>query len=77
MVYGGAQKNIGPAGVTIVIVRKDLINPKTEHPMLPAFLSYSKNNKAPGQLFNTCSTFSIFVLGLNLAHMNKQGLKHF
>lgn len=63
--------------MTAVIVRKDLINPKTEHPMLPTFLSYSKNFKAPGQLFNTCSTYSIYLLGLNLAHMNKLGLKHY
>ena len=45
--------------------------------MLPTFLSYSKNFKAPGQLFNTCSTYSIYLLGLNLAHMNKLGLKHY
>ena len=75
--YAGAQKNLGTSGVTAVIVKKDLINEKTEHPMLPAFLSYSKNYKAPGQLFNTCSTYSIYLLGLNLAYLEKLGLKNY
>lgn len=77
MIYAGAQKNLGPAGVTVGIIRKDLINKKNEHPGTPSFLSYHTNATASGQLFNTPSTFSIFVLGLNLRHMARKGIWHY
>lgn len=77
VVYAGAQKNLGPAGVTVVIIRKDLIDAKMEDPHTPDFLSYSVNAKSPGQLFNTCSTFSIFMLGLNVRFLNQKGLQYY
>ncbi len=61
LIYAGAQKNLGPSGVTLVIIRKDLMArvPKTT----PAMLKYSVHaeNKS---LYNTPSTFSIYMLAL-------------
>ncbi|MHB2017857.1 MAG: 3-phosphoserine/phosphohydroxythreonine transaminase [Candidatus Xenobia bacterium] len=62
MIYAGAQKNMGPAGVTLVIMRKDLLEgelPKN----LPTMLDYhvQADNKS---LYNTPPAFSIYVVGL-------------
>ena len=61
LIYAGAQKNMGPAGVTVVIIREDLIG-KTE-PWVPTMLQYSihAENKS---LYNTPPCFAIYVCGL-------------
>ncbi|MDR4315986.1 phosphoserine aminotransferase [Niallia circulans] len=69
VIYAGAQKNLGPSGVTVVIIRKDLIK---EDPALPTMLSYhthAKNNS----LFNTPPTLGIYLLSLVLKWVEKQG----
>ena len=74
VVYAGAQKNLGPAGVTVVVVREDLIgHHKKETPVLCDWNTFLK---APNQFHNTPATYPIYVMGLNLAHMKKKGLQH-
>ena len=60
LIYAGAQKNIGPSGVTIVIIRKDLIGKKEG---LPTMLDY-KTHAEKGSMFNTPPTFAIYMAGL-------------
>ncbi len=61
IVYAGAQKNAGPAGVTMVIIREDLLERVPEK--LPAMLDY-KLQAEKESLYNTPPTFSIYVVGL-------------
>ena len=58
LIYAGAQKNIAPAGVTIVIVKKDLLG--NENPMCPTMLNYAIHDKNDS-LYNTPPCFSIYV----------------
>ncbi len=68
LIYAGAQKNIGPAGTTIIIVKKDKIKNKN----LPTYLSYSTHiNKK--SLFNTPPVFSIYVCMLTLQWIKEKG----
>ncbi|RKP00862.1 hypothetical protein CXG81DRAFT_12731 [Caulochytrium protostelioides] len=70
VIYGGAQKNIGPAGVTIVIVRDDLLQRRV--PAIPAMLDWSlaaKNNS----LYNTPPTWAIYISGLVFKHVLAAG----
>ncbi len=61
LVYACAQKNAGPAGVTVIIIRKDLIERSQDS--LPGYLNY-KNQASEGSMWNTPPTFAIYVLGL-------------
>lgn len=61
MIYACAQKNAGPAGVTVVIMRKELLDRSTD--TLPGYLSY-RNHAKEGSMWNTPPTFAIYVLGL-------------
>jgi phosphoserine aminotransferase len=61
IILAGAQKNIGPAGVTIVIIREDLIG--SELPDTPTMLKYSTHAEN-GSMFNTPPTYSIYMAGL-------------
>ena len=60
LVYAGAQKNLGPSGVVLVIIRDDLVEagPKT----LPTMLQY-RTHSAEKSLYNTPATFGIYVMG--------------
>lgn len=61
LIFAGAQKNLGPAGVTLVIIRKDLI--ANELPMFaPTMLSYKTHAEA-GSLYNTPPCYNIYMLG--------------
>jgi len=60
LIYAGAQKNLGCAGVTLVIVRKDLVQSATED--LPTMLQYRTHAKS-GSLYNTPPAFPIYVMG--------------
>ncbi len=60
LIYAGAQKNIGPSGVTVVLVRKDWVTP---HPDLPIMLDYATHAKADS-LYNTPNTFGVYIIGL-------------
>jgi phosphoserine aminotransferase len=71
LIYAGAQKNIGPSGVVVVIVRKDFLE-QQERKDLPDTLKYStyaKNNS----LFNTPPTFGIYMVRTVLAWMKSVG----
>ncbi|EUJ26172.1 3-phosphoserine/phosphohydroxythreonine aminotransferase [Listeria floridensis FSL S10-1187] len=69
LIYAGAQKNIGPAGLTIVIVRDDLIGQVEK---LPAMLDYAVQAKNDS-LYNTPPTFAIYVAKLVLEWIKTQG----
>lgn len=64
LIYACAQKNAGPAGVTIVFVRKDLLERSSDD--LPGYCNY-KSHAANDSLFNTPPTFGIYMVGL-VAH---------
>jgi len=70
LIYAGAQKNAGPSGVTIVIIREDLLERTPAN--LPAMLDY-KTLAASGSLHNTPPSFSIYVVGLVLKWAKKIG----
>jgi phosphoserine aminotransferase len=61
LIYACAQKNAGPAGVTVVIIRKDLL--KRSDPNLPGYLNYDIHAQN-GSMWNTPPTFAIYVLKL-------------
>ena len=60
LIYAGAQKNIGPSGVTVVTIRRDWIVPR---PDLPVMLDYSTHAQSDS-LYNTPNTFGVYVIGL-------------
>ncbi|MFP4363642.1 MAG: 3-phosphoserine/phosphohydroxythreonine transaminase [Spirochaetia bacterium] len=68
--YAGAQKNLGPAGVTLVIVRKDLVGKAAD--TVPTMLNY-KTHADKGSMFNTPPTFAIYMLGLVMEWVKEQG----
>ncbi|WP_050614239.1 3-phosphoserine/phosphohydroxythreonine transaminase [Bacillus testis] len=70
LIYAGAQKNLGPSGVTVVIIRKDLINSHLDN--LPVMMQYSTHSKARS-LYNTPPTFAIYMLLLVLQWTKEQG----
>jgi phosphoserine aminotransferase len=71
LVYAGAQKNMGPAGLTVVILREDALR---EVPAgTPAMLDYREHLKAQDGLLNTPPTFSVWLLGLVLDWLAEQG----
>jgi phosphoserine aminotransferase len=61
LIYAGAQKNIGPAGLALVIVREDLVG--IGEPAPPAMLDYATHAKARS-MYNTPPTFAVYVAGL-------------
>ncbi|HNX00923.1 MAG TPA: phosphoserine transaminase [Candidatus Cloacimonadota bacterium] len=63
LIYAGAQKNVGPSGCVVVIIRKDLI--EKFQPDLPTMLDY-KTQIDNGSMFNTPPTFAIYIIGLVL-----------
>ncbi len=70
LIYAGAQKNLGPAGVTIVIIRDDLA--KRNYRAVPTTLKYSTHVES-GSLFNTPPVFGIYVIWLVLKLLKKRG----
>lgn len=70
MIYAGAQKNIGPAGLTMVIVRDDFL--ATAADGLPEMLSY-KVQAENGSRYNTPPTYAIYMAGLVFKHWLKKG----
>ncbi|PBB07048.1 MULTISPECIES: 3-phosphoserine/phosphohydroxythreonine transaminase [Salimicrobium] len=73
LIYAGAQKNIGPAGLTVVIIRDDLIGHAEAN--VPAMLDY-KTHSDSGSLYNTPPTFAIYMAKLVFEYIeNLGGLK--
>lgn len=70
MIYAGAQKNIGPAGVTVVIVREDLLGKELKE--CPTSMSWQTYAKADS-MYNTPSCYAIYVMGLFLQYLLKNG----
>jgi phosphoserine aminotransferase len=70
LLYAGAQKNAGPAGVTLVVARKDFIEQASDD--VPAALSYKVHAKADS-LYNTPPAFGVYVVGLVLKWIEEQG----
>ena len=70
LIYAGAQKNIGPAGVTVVIMRKDLLERSSKD--LPLLLNYNTHFKGES-LYNTPATWSVYVMMLVLRWLKAQG----
>ena len=70
VIYAGAQKNIGPAGLTIVIVREDLIGQVL--PGTPAMLDY-KIHADNNSMYNTPPTYALYIAGLVFQWLKKMG----
>ncbi|THF64241.1 3-phosphoserine/phosphohydroxythreonine transaminase [Pseudothauera rhizosphaerae] len=70
LIFGGAQKNIGPAGLTIVIVREDLLGRAMPH--CPSAFDYKTVAEA-GSMYNTPPTYAIYVAGLVFQWLRRQG----
>ena len=60
MIYGGAQKNIGPAGATFVVIKKSML--EKINPNLPSMINYN-THVSKDSMFNTPPTFAIYVIG--------------
>ncbi len=71
VIYGGVQKNIGPAGVVIVIIREDLIPEKVDD-KVPTMLQY-KTHADAGSLYNTPPAYGIYICGKVFKWLKKQG----
>ncbi len=71
VIYGGVQKNIGPAGVVIVIIREDLITEDTL-PGTPTMLKY-KTHADNGSMYNTPPAYGIYVCGKVFKWLKKMG----
>jgi len=72
LIYAGAQKNIGPAGVTLVAVKKNILGKVSRE--IPSMLNY-KIHIEKGSLFNTPPVFAIYATLLNLRWIKKQSIK--
>jgi phosphoserine aminotransferase len=73
LIYAGAQKNMGPAGVTVVIIRDDMLQRSAEKkPTLPTMLNYAVHAEN-GSLYNTPPTFAVYALGLVMKWLIGQG----
>ena len=70
LIYAGAQKNMGPAGVTVVIIREDLL--ARSPASLPVMLSYAVHAEN-GSMYNTPPVFAIYMLGLVTRWLIAQG----
>lgn len=70
LIYAGAQKNLGPSGVTVAIIRKDLL--EKANPNIPTMLKYSTHSKN-NSLYNTPPTFGIYMLGEVLNWIKETG----
>ena len=70
LIYAGAQKNMGPAGLTVVIIREDLIGNAMD--ITPTMFNY-KIHADNGSMYNTPPTYGIYILGLVLDWIIEKG----
>ncbi len=70
LIYAGAQKNLGPSGVTVVIIRKDLLEKANKN--IPTMLKYTTHADS-NSLYNTPPTFGIYMLGEVLKWVESNG----
>jgi phosphoserine aminotransferase len=72
LIYAGAQKNLGPAGVTVVIARQDFIDHAPNAQALPTMLRYA-TFAASNSLYNTPPVFAVYLLNLVLGWIETEG----
>jgi phosphoserine aminotransferase len=70
LIYAGAQKNMGPSGVTVVIVREDLLGQAL--PVTPSAFNYQLQAEADS-MYNTPPTYAIYIAGLVYKHVKAHG----
>lgn len=71
VIYAGAQKNMGPTGVTIIIAKKSLFGKQA--PDTPIMCDWKAFEDAPGSYYNTPPVWAIYVTALNCSFMNQNG----
>jgi len=71
VIYGGVQKNIGPAGMSIVIIREDLI-PAEVDPKMPVYMMF-KTHAENGSMYNTPNTWAIYCCGKVFKYLKSIG----
>lgn len=74
LIYAGAQKNLGPAGATLYIVKKDALG-KSTSPFMPSYLDL-KVHAEKDSMYNTPPVFSVYVAMLNLQNLLENGGVH-
>jgi phosphoserine aminotransferase len=73
LIYAGAQKNLGPSGLALVIIREDLLQrSERQKAVLPSMLNYGVHAEN-GSLYNTPPTFGVYALGLVMKWLLAQG----
>lgn len=70
LIYAGAQKNLGPSGVTVVVIKKDFL--ETAQDVNATMLKYS-THESKDSLYNTPPAFSVYMVNLVLRHIKKLG----
>ena len=70
LIFAGAQKNLGPAGVCLVIIRDDLVGKAPE--TIPTMMNY-QTHVDNGSMFNTPPTYAIYIMGLVFQWLKKNG----
>lgn len=76
VVYAGAQKNMGPSGCSIIIVKKSLLGYMQKD--TPVMCDWKAFEEAPGTYYNTPPCWAIYVTALNASYMNQRGgLSHY
>ena len=71
MIYAGVQKNVGPAGMVVVIIREDLIREDID-PKMPVYMSY-KTHADNGSMYNTPNCWAIYCCGKVFKYLKKMG----
>jgi phosphoserine aminotransferase len=71
MVYMGAQKNLGCAGCTVMIIREDLFN--HAEPDCPILCDWTLHENSPDTYYNTPAIYPMYITGLNMSYMNEMG----
>ena len=72
MIYGGVQKNIGPAGLSIVIIREDLIREDLKDANTPVYMRYDTHANN-GSMYNTPNCWAIYVCGKVFKYLKSLG----
>lgn len=70
LIYAGAQKNLGPAGVTVVIIRKDFLETAKGDDDVPTMLNYHSHT---GKILNTPPTYPVYLMNLVLGWIEEKG----
>lgn len=71
MVYMGAQKNLGAAGCTVMVIREDLFGHADKD--TPILCDWALHEKSPDTYYNTPAVFPMYITGLNCSYMNQMG----